>query len=80
MAKTYKAVEVAGPGNFRIVERPITPPSDEQVLIRVEACGICHTDSLTVEGSFPVLVFPECPVMKWPGVSKRLVPAPLNGV
>jgi 2-desacetyl-2-hydroxyethyl bacteriochlorophyllide A dehydrogenase len=61
MAKTYKAVEVAGPGNFRIVERPITPPSDEQVLIRVEACGICHTDSLTVEGQFPGLSFPRVP-------------------
>jgi alcohol dehydrogenase, propanol-preferring len=61
MAKTYKAVEVAGPGNFRIVERPITPPSDGQVLIRVEACGICHTDSLTVEGQFPGLSFPRVP-------------------
>ncbi len=61
MAKTYKAVEVTAPGNFRIVERPIPEPDKGQVLIRVEACGICHTDSLTVEGQFPGLSFPRVP-------------------
>jgi len=61
MAKTYKAVEVTGPGNLRIVERPIPEPDKGQVLIRVEACGICHTDSLTVEGQFPGLSFPRVP-------------------
>jgi D-arabinose 1-dehydrogenase-like Zn-dependent alcohol dehydrogenase len=61
MAKTYKAVEVTAPGNLRIVERPIPEPDKGQVLIRVEACGICHTDSLTVEGQFPGLSFPLVP-------------------
>jgi len=61
MAKTYKAVEVAAPGKLRIVERPIPEPDKGQVLIRVEACGICHTDSLTVEGQFPGLSFPRVP-------------------
>jgi D-arabinose 1-dehydrogenase-like Zn-dependent alcohol dehydrogenase len=61
MAKTYKAVEVTGPRNLRIVERPIPEPDKGQVLIRVEACGICHTDSLTVEGQFPGLSFPRVP-------------------
>jgi len=61
MAKTYKAVEVTAPGNLRIVERPIPEPDKGQVLIRVEACGICHTDSLTVEGQFPGLSFPRVP-------------------
>ena len=61
MAKTYKAVEVAAPGNLRIVERPIPQPGEEQVLIRVEACGICGTDTLTVEGQFPGLRFPRVP-------------------
>ncbi len=61
MAKTYQAVEVTAPGNLRIVERPIPEPDKGQVLIRVEACGICHTDSLTVEGQFPGLSFPRVP-------------------
>jgi D-arabinose 1-dehydrogenase-like Zn-dependent alcohol dehydrogenase len=61
MAKTYKAVEVATVSKLRIVERPIPQPSEGQVLIRVEACGICHTDSLTVEGQFPGLSFPRVP-------------------
>src|SRR5260370_18343594 len=58
MAKTYKAVEVAAPGSLRTVERPIPEPGEEQVLIRVEACGICHTDALTIEGQFPGLSLP----------------------
>src|SRR5712692_6165701 len=61
MANTYKAVEVGAPGSLRIVERPIPQPGEGQVLIRVEACGICHTDSLTVEGQFPGLSLPRVP-------------------
>jgi D-arabinose 1-dehydrogenase-like Zn-dependent alcohol dehydrogenase len=61
MAKTYKAVEVGAPGSLRIVERPIPQPAEGQVLIRVEACGVCHTDSFTVEGQFPGLSFPRVP-------------------
>jgi D-arabinose 1-dehydrogenase-like Zn-dependent alcohol dehydrogenase len=61
MAKTYKAIEVAAPSNLRIVERPIPQPGERQVLIRVEACGICHTDSFTVEGQFPGLSLPRVP-------------------
>jgi alcohol dehydrogenase, propanol-preferring len=61
MASRYKAVEVAAPGNLRIVERLIPRPGEGQVLIRVEACGICHTDSFTVEGQFPGLHLPRVP-------------------
>jgi D-arabinose 1-dehydrogenase-like Zn-dependent alcohol dehydrogenase len=61
MVQTYKAVEVAAPGNLQIVERPIPEPGEVQVIIRVEACGICHTDSITVEGQFPGLSLPRVP-------------------
>jgi propanol-preferring alcohol dehydrogenase len=61
MGKTYKAVEVAARGNLQIVEGRIPEPREGQVLIRVEACGICHTDSLTVDGQFPGLSFPRVP-------------------
>lgn len=53
MAATYKAVEVSSPGKFRVVDRPLVSPSAGQVRIRVEACGICHSDAATVEGQFP---------------------------
>jgi D-arabinose 1-dehydrogenase-like Zn-dependent alcohol dehydrogenase len=61
MAKTYKAVEVAAPSNLRIVEKPMPQPGEGQVLIRVEACGVCGTDSFTVEGQYPGLRFPRVP-------------------
>lgn len=61
MEATYKAVEATAPGTLRIVERPVRDPGVGQVRIRVEACGICHTDALTVEGQFPGLTFPRVP-------------------
>jgi D-arabinose 1-dehydrogenase-like Zn-dependent alcohol dehydrogenase len=44
MKDTYKAVEVSAPGVLRVVERQVSQPGAGQVRIRVEACGICHTD------------------------------------
>jgi NAD(P)-dependent dehydrogenase (short-subunit alcohol dehydrogenase family) len=39
MGKTYKAVEITKPGTFRLVDKPVIGPGEEQVRIRVEACG-----------------------------------------
>src|ERR1700758_3962080 len=61
MAKTYKAVEVSAPGSLRVVERTIPEPGPGQVLIRVDACGICHTDAATVMGAYPGLTLPRVP-------------------
>lgn len=61
MANTYKAVEVYEPGKLRVVERPIAQPGAGQVRIRVEACGICHTDAATVMGIYPGLTLPRVP-------------------
>src|SRR5580692_939869 len=61
MAKTYKAVEVSAPGSLRVVERTISEPGPGQVRIRVEACGICHTDAATVMGAYPGLTLPRVP-------------------
>jgi len=55
MSGTYKAVEVCAPGILRMVERPVPEPRAGQVRIRVEACGICHTDAATVTGLYPGL-------------------------
>jgi propanol-preferring alcohol dehydrogenase len=43
------------------VERPISEPGAGQVRIRVEACGICHTDAATVTGTYPGLTLPRVP-------------------
>jgi alcohol dehydrogenase, propanol-preferring len=61
MGSTYKAVEVSAPGILRVVERAVPEPGPGQVRIRVEACGICHTDSATVTGTYPGLKLPRVP-------------------
>jgi alcohol dehydrogenase, propanol-preferring len=61
MKETYKAVEVSAPGVLRVVERPVSAPGAGQVRIRVEACGICHTDAATVAGTYPGLTLPRVP-------------------
>src|SRR3989442_1160525 len=61
MPDTYKAVEVFEPGKLLVVERPVTEPEAGQVRIRVEACGICHTDAATVVGVYPGLTLPRVP-------------------
>jgi propanol-preferring alcohol dehydrogenase len=61
MQRTYKAVEVSAPGVLRVVERPVSEPGSGQVRIRVEACGICHTDAATVMGAYPGLKLPRVP-------------------
>ncbi|MDF2583059.1 MAG: alcohol dehydrogenase [Mycobacterium sp.] len=60
MSGTYKAVQVSAPGIFEVVVRPLTAPGPQEVRIRVEACGVCHSDSLAVEGALPV-EYPRVP-------------------
>src|SRR5215510_7354025 len=61
MKGAYKAVEVSTPGTLRVTERTLSEPGAGQVRIRVEACGICHTDSFTVTGTYPGLTLPRVP-------------------
>jgi D-arabinose 1-dehydrogenase-like Zn-dependent alcohol dehydrogenase len=57
-----KAVQVSKPGgNFEVVERPIPQPARGQVRIKVEACGICHSDALVKEGYWPGIQYPRVP-------------------
>src|SRR5262249_53578591 len=58
---TYRAVEVSAPGTLRVVERPLRDPAEGQVRIRVEACGVCHSDAATVTGTYPGLMLPRVP-------------------
>ncbi len=61
MAK-MKAVQVPKPGaDFEVVEREIPEPTTGHVRIRVQACGICHSDVITKEGLFPGISYPRVP-------------------
>ena len=61
MAK-MKAVQVPKPGgNFEVVERPIPEPGRAQVRVKVEACGVCHSDVLVKDGLWPGLQYPRIP-------------------
>ncbi len=49
------------PGELKLVERELAPPPKGTVRIRVAACGVCHSDSLTIEGHYPGLTLPRVP-------------------
>jgi D-arabinose 1-dehydrogenase-like Zn-dependent alcohol dehydrogenase len=55
-------------GAFEIVERPIPQPGPGTLRIRVQACGICHSDSLVKEGHWPGLKYPRVPGHEVAGV------------
>ena len=59
---TSRFVQVSKPnGPFEIVERGIPEPGAAQVRIKVQACGICHSDSMMKEGLFPGVQYPRVP-------------------
>ena len=61
MAK-MRAVEVVRAGGpFAIVEREIPEPESGMVRIKVQACGICHSDEVTKQGLFPGIQYPRVP-------------------
>jgi D-arabinose 1-dehydrogenase-like Zn-dependent alcohol dehydrogenase len=57
-----KAVQIPKPGaDFQIVEREIPQPGPAQVRIKVQACGVCHSDMFTKEGAWPGIEYPRVP-------------------
>jgi D-arabinose 1-dehydrogenase-like Zn-dependent alcohol dehydrogenase len=61
MAK-MRAVQVANKGGaLELVEREIPDPAAGMVRIKVEACGVCHSDSVTKDGLFPNVTYPRVP-------------------
>src|SRR3984893_5213934 len=62
MTKTVRAVQVPRAGGpFEVVEREVPEPPAGWVRIKVEACGICHSDSLVKEGHWPGIQYPRVP-------------------
>jgi D-arabinose 1-dehydrogenase-like Zn-dependent alcohol dehydrogenase len=61
-ATQMKVAQISKPGAaFEMVEREIPEPGAGQVRIKVQACGVCHSDVLTVEGSWPGIQYPRVP-------------------
>ena len=59
---TYRAMQVTNPqAGFELVARAVVAPGPAQVRIAVEACGICHSDSFTREGTMPGVQYPRVP-------------------
>jgi D-arabinose 1-dehydrogenase-like Zn-dependent alcohol dehydrogenase len=57
-----KAAQVPKPGaEFQIVERETPTPGAGQVRIKVQACGVCHSDLFTKEGAWPGIQYPRAP-------------------
>ncbi len=68
MAKMKVAQVSKAKGDFEIVEREIPSPGPGQVRIKVQACGVCHSDLYTKEGLWPGLQFPRVPGHEVAGV------------
>jgi len=70
---TMKAAQVTGVGTgLEIVEREIPEPGPGQVRIKVQACGVCRSDELVVEGSWPGIPYPRVPGHEVAGVVDAL--------
>jgi len=59
-------------GDFEIVEREVPEPGAGQVRIKVQACGVCHSDILTKEGLWPGIQYPRVPGHEVAGVVDEL--------
>ena len=72
-AGLMKAVQVAGAGGpFQVVEREIPEPGAGEVRIRVQACGVCHSDALVKDGTWPGIQYPRVPGHEVAGVIDAL--------
>jgi D-arabinose 1-dehydrogenase-like Zn-dependent alcohol dehydrogenase len=68
-----RAVQVTRAGGpLELVERDVPEPARGEVRVRIEACGVCHSDSFTVEGAWPGLSYPRIPGHEITGVIDAL--------
>jgi len=67
------AAQVSEPGaDFKIIEREIPEPGAGHVRIKVQASGVCHSDVLTKEGSWPGIQYPRVPGHEVAGIVEKL--------
>jgi D-arabinose 1-dehydrogenase-like Zn-dependent alcohol dehydrogenase len=68
--RAMQVAEAGGP--FELVEREVPVPGRGEALVRVQACGICHSDSYAKEGGFPGVTYPHVPGHEIAGVIDAL--------
>ena len=74
-AAPMKAAQIPkAKGDFEIVEREIPKPEAGQVRIKVQACGVCHSDMFTKEGAWPGIEYPRVPGHEVAGIIDELGP------
>ncbi len=72
---TMSVAQISKPGaDFEIVEREIPTPGEGQVRIKVQACGVCHSDLFTKEGYWPGIQYPRVPGHEVAGIVDELGP------
>jgi D-arabinose 1-dehydrogenase-like Zn-dependent alcohol dehydrogenase len=72
---TMRAAQIGKPGSdFEIVERAVPEPAAGQVRIQVQACGVCHSDVLVKDGSWPGIEYPRVPGHEVAGVIDEVGP------
>src|SRR5215475_12626829 len=68
-----KSAQISRPGgDFEIVEREIPSPGANQIRIKVQACGVCHSDVFTKEGWWPGIQYPRVPGHEVAGLVDKL--------
>ncbi len=68
--KSARVEQAKGP--FKLVDEKILEPSRRQVRIKVQACGVCHSDMFTKEGAWPGITYPRSPGHEIAGVIEAL--------
>jgi D-arabinose 1-dehydrogenase-like Zn-dependent alcohol dehydrogenase len=68
-----KAVQVRAPGaEFELVDREIPEPQVNEILLQIDACGICHGDAVAKEGHFPGIAYPRVPGHEVVGIIRKI--------
>lgn len=69
-----QAAQVRTAGTLEVVQVPVPEPAAGQVRIRVQACGVCHSDAFVLHAAFPGLTLPRIPGHEVAGIIDKLGP------
>ena len=62
-----RAIVLDRPGSFRVAEVPDPTPGEGQIVVKVDACGVCGTDIHIMDGEFPPTPYPITPGHEFAG-------------